>query len=158
MPTRIAPPSIQPAAGSRPGPATGSSSCMDADPPDGDDSAAGPKEALLAALAGCTAIDVASILRKKRQAADSYEIEVSGEIRRVAPAGIHRDQRRASRWGDVEAGGAAAIDRAVRDALLPGQRDAVGRRHDRASVPAHRRDGTSTRPWWRSSVRTGLRV
>ena len=44
---------------------------MDADPPMGDDSAAGPKEALLAALAGCTAMDVASLLRKKRQAADA---------------------------------------------------------------------------------------
>ena len=43
---------------------------MDADPPMGDDSAAGPKEALLAALAGCTAMDVASLLRKKRQAAE----------------------------------------------------------------------------------------
>lgn len=52
---------------------------MDADPPEGDDSAAGPKETLLAALAGCTAMDVASILRKKRQAATSYEVAVSGE-------------------------------------------------------------------------------
>ncbi len=51
---------------------------MDADPPEGDDSAAGPKEALLAALAGCTSMDVASILRKKRQLAEAYEIEVSG--------------------------------------------------------------------------------
>jgi putative redox protein len=52
---------------------------MDADPPEGDGSAAGPKETLLAALAGCTSMDVAAILRKKRQAATSYEIAVSGE-------------------------------------------------------------------------------
>jgi putative redox protein len=52
---------------------------MDADPPDGDDSAAGPKETLLAALAGCTAMDVAAILRKKRQAVETYEIAVSAE-------------------------------------------------------------------------------
>ena len=58
---------------------------MDADPPMGDDSAAGPKEALLAALAGCTAMDVASLLRKKRQAAESYEIEVSGETAEAHP-------------------------------------------------------------------------
>jgi putative redox protein len=58
---------------------------MDADPPMGDDSAAGPKEALLAALAGCTAMDVASLLRKKRQVADSYEIEVSGETAETHP-------------------------------------------------------------------------
>lgn len=52
---------------------------LDADPPEGDDSAPGPKEALLAALAGCTGMDVASILRKKLQRATRYEITVSGE-------------------------------------------------------------------------------
>lgn len=52
---------------------------MDADPPESDDSAAGPKETLLAALAGCTAMDVASILRKKRQVVRTYEIVVRGE-------------------------------------------------------------------------------
>jgi putative redox protein len=52
---------------------------MDADPPEGDDAAPGPKETLLAALAGCTAMDVASLLRKKRQVATAYEIEVTGE-------------------------------------------------------------------------------
>lgn len=52
---------------------------LDADPPAGDDSAAGPKEVLLAALAGCTGMDVASLLRKKRQTATAYEIVVSGE-------------------------------------------------------------------------------
>lgn len=52
---------------------------MAGDPPEGDGELPGPKETLLAALAGCTSMDVASILRKKRQAADSYEIAVSGE-------------------------------------------------------------------------------
>lgn len=58
---------------------------MDADPPEGDDSAAGPKEALLAALAGCTGMDVASILRKKRQIAERYEIVISGELAAAHP-------------------------------------------------------------------------
>jgi putative redox protein len=58
---------------------------MDADPPEGDDSAAGPKEALLAALAGCTAMDVASILRQKRQVAERYEIVVRGESAAIHP-------------------------------------------------------------------------
>ncbi|MGI8998347.1 MAG: OsmC family protein [Candidatus Limnocylindria bacterium] len=58
---------------------------MDADPPEGTDSAAGPKEALLAALAGCTSMDVASVLRKKRQVADRYEVEVSGETADTHP-------------------------------------------------------------------------
>jgi putative redox protein len=52
---------------------------MDADPPEGDGVLPGPKETLLAALAGCTSMDVASILRKKRQVADSYEIAVEGD-------------------------------------------------------------------------------
>ena len=49
------------------------------EPPEDDDPSPGPKETLLAALAGCTSMDVASILRKKRQAAEAYEISVSGE-------------------------------------------------------------------------------
>ena len=52
---------------------------MDSAPPDGDGSAISPREALLGALAGCTSMDVASILRKKRQAVDRYDIEVDGE-------------------------------------------------------------------------------
>jgi putative redox protein len=38
-----------------------------------------PVDALLASLVGCTAMDVASILRKKRQAATAYEIEADGD-------------------------------------------------------------------------------
>ena len=52
---------------------------MDTDPPEGDASAARPKEVLLSALAGCTSMDVASILRKKRQSATAYRVAVSGE-------------------------------------------------------------------------------
>lgn len=52
---------------------------MDADPPHGDGAAAGPKDTLLAALAGCTGMDVAALLRKKRQDASTYEIVVSAE-------------------------------------------------------------------------------
>ena len=38
-----------------------------------------PIEGLLASLAGCTAVDVASILRKKRQSATEYEVAVDGD-------------------------------------------------------------------------------
>ena len=38
-----------------------------------------PMEAVIAALAACTSMDVASILRKKRQPAIGYEIAVRGE-------------------------------------------------------------------------------
>ena len=58
---------------------------MDADPPHGADSAPSPKEALLAALGACTAIDVASIMRKKQQRASSYEILVTGESAETHP-------------------------------------------------------------------------
>jgi putative redox protein len=59
--------------------ARGSPIRMAGDPPEGLGDAPGPKEMLLAALAGCTSMDVASILRKKRQAPDSYEIAVTGD-------------------------------------------------------------------------------
>jgi putative redox protein len=52
---------------------------LDGSPPQGADSAAGPREVLLVALAGCTAMDVISILTKKRQQAASYRIDVEGE-------------------------------------------------------------------------------
>jgi putative redox protein len=47
----------------------------------GGDSAPRPAELLLAAQAGCTALDVASILAKKRQGFDSYAVSVTGEQR-----------------------------------------------------------------------------
>jgi putative redox protein len=40
---------------------------------------AGPTESVLAALAGCTSMDVGSILRKKRQPAAGYRIAVTAE-------------------------------------------------------------------------------
>jgi putative redox protein len=57
---------------------------LEADPQEGDDAAA-PRETVLAALAGCTSMDVASILRKKRQRATAYEIAVSGETAEEHP-------------------------------------------------------------------------
>lgn len=44
-------------------------------------SAPRPAELLLVAQAGCTAMDVASILRKKRQPFTRYEVRVAGEQR-----------------------------------------------------------------------------
>src|SRR4029077_20909667 len=41
--------------------------------------APGPMELLLVALGACTATDVVSILAKKRQKLESFEVEVSGE-------------------------------------------------------------------------------
>ena len=44
-----------------------------------------PTELLLAAIAGCTAMDVVEIMTKKRQVLTSYSTEVSGVQRETAP-------------------------------------------------------------------------
>jgi putative redox protein len=49
-------------------------------------SAPGPMEMLLGALGSCTAVDVVSILAKKRQKLSSLEIKVSGERAAEPPA------------------------------------------------------------------------
>ena len=54
------------------------------------DSAPRPAELLLAAQAGCTALDVASILAKKHQAATRYEVVVTGEQREDRHPHIYR--------------------------------------------------------------------
>ena len=77
---------IEPSAGMRVQATAGSgfSIVMDADEADQPATAATPREALLAALAGCTAMDVASILRKKRQKASAYRVSAIGEAREDA--------------------------------------------------------------------------
>ncbi len=44
-----------------------------------------PTELVLAAIAGCTAMDVIEIMAKKRQVVDRYSVEVSGIQREKAP-------------------------------------------------------------------------
>ncbi len=52
---------------------------LDASEPDGgQDTGFRPMELLLVGLAGCTGMDVISILRKKRQQVNSYEVRVTG--------------------------------------------------------------------------------
>ena len=48
-----------------------------------------PAELLLVAQAGCTAMDVISILRKKRQAVTRYEVRVAGEQRAEPPPHVY---------------------------------------------------------------------
>ncbi len=45
----------------------------------GDDLGASPMELILMAVAGCSSIDVISILKKQRQEITSYKVEVEGE-------------------------------------------------------------------------------
>jgi len=59
---------------------TGHSIVMDASKQaGGEGSGFSPLQLLLAALGGCTGIDIADIMRKQRQQVDSLEIVVSGE-------------------------------------------------------------------------------
>jgi putative redox protein len=53
-------------------------------------SAATPMELLLIALGSCTAVDVVSILRKKRERLTEYRVEVSGERRAEHPRSYTR--------------------------------------------------------------------
>ncbi len=48
-------------------------------------SAASPMEMLLVAVGACTAVDVISILQKKRQDVTDYKVEVTGERREELP-------------------------------------------------------------------------
>ena len=45
----------------------------------------GPLELLLVALGGCTAADVISVLKKKREKVTSYNVEIHGERREEHP-------------------------------------------------------------------------
>ena len=53
-------------------------------------SAATPLELLLIALGGCTAVDVVSILKKKRQKVSDYRVEVRGARRDEHPRAFTR--------------------------------------------------------------------
>jgi putative redox protein len=53
-------------------------------------SAATPMELLLLALGGCTAVDVESILRKKRERVTGYRVEVRGHRRGEHPRAYTR--------------------------------------------------------------------
>lgn len=64
---------------------TGSGHRIDLDATEGD-TGARPAELVPLALAGCTAMDVISILRKKRQVIERYEVRASGEQRDEPPA------------------------------------------------------------------------
>jgi putative redox protein len=61
-----------------------------------------PSELLVVAQAGCTAMDVASILRKKRQAFTRYEVRVAADQGEGAPHAFERMRIVHVIEGDVE--------------------------------------------------------
>jgi putative redox protein len=52
----------------------------------GSNSGPSPVEALLSAIAGCSAVDVVMILQKKKQVLTSYRVEIDGER---GPTGVY---------------------------------------------------------------------
>lgn len=58
---------------------------MDAKPPIGRDTGASPKELLLAAIAGCSGMDVAALLRKYRMTPSSFTIDCEATPRDEHP-------------------------------------------------------------------------
>ncbi len=58
---------------------TGHHIVVDAPPPGGNDNGPKPIELLLTALAGCTAMDVISILKKKQEPVQALEVYVEGK-------------------------------------------------------------------------------
>jgi putative redox protein len=71
---------------------TGSGHTLVMDDAEGD-SGPRPAELLLVAQAGCTAMDVVAILRKKRQAFTRYEVRVVGEQREDPPPHVYEQMR-----------------------------------------------------------------
>lgn len=57
------------------------------------DTGARPAELLVVAQAGCTAMDVVSVLRKKRQPFTRYEVRVVGEQRDQPPPNVYTEMR-----------------------------------------------------------------
>ncbi len=58
---------------------------MDTMPEMGDDSGPSPKQLVLAGLAGCTGMDVASLLKKMRVEYDSFEIYTEADLTEEHP-------------------------------------------------------------------------
>ena len=102
------------------------------------DQGGSPVETILAALGSCSAMDVISIAGKKRQAVDAYEIHVTGSQRDEYPQVFTEIHVVHELTGARPVGGRhPARHRTVRDQVLPGQRDALGRGDRRAPSLCH---------------------
>lgn len=90
--------------------ASGHEVVADVLPPTGQDSAARPTELVLAALASCTAVDVISILTKKRQSPTRYEVVITAQKADETPSVFTHIALEHRVEGEVEA---EALRRAV---------------------------------------------
>lgn len=80
----------------------------------GNQSAASPMEAVLMAVAGCSAIDIELLLDKMRQPLDKLEVEVLGERVDDVPAVFHTITIHYKIFGDVkDAKAQKAVDMSI---------------------------------------------
>ena len=74
---------------------------LDAEPHvGGEDLGPRPKPFMLAALGGCTGMDVVSIMKKKRQEFDAFEVEVIAEKSKEPPNYLPRIEMVFRIWGE----------------------------------------------------------
>ncbi len=66
---------------------------MDAKPPLGDDAAPTPKQLLLAAICGCTAMDVVALLKKHKQELDTLEVRAEAPSTEGVQPAIFKEVR-----------------------------------------------------------------
>lgn len=66
---------------------------MDTKSPIGTDSALTPKQLLLAGICGCTAMDVAALLKKYKQSLDSFQIEADTSLTEGVHPAIFKEVR-----------------------------------------------------------------
>ena len=73
---------------------------MDTTPELGDDSGASPKQLLLAGLAGCTGMDVASLLKKMRVPFTNFEMDIEAELTEEHPIVFSKIRLKYIFWGE----------------------------------------------------------
>ena len=83
---------------------------LDTKPPGGNDRGPSPMDLLLASLAGCTAFDVVSILKKSRQPLEGLSVRAEGEREEEHPRRYTRITLTYTVTGDVDE---RALQRAI---------------------------------------------
>ncbi|MDA9120525.1 OsmC family protein [Flavobacteriales bacterium] len=73
---------------------------MDTTPELGDDSGASPKQLLLAGLAGCTGMDVVSLLNKMRVPFTNFEMDIEADLTEEHPIVFSEIRLKYVFWGD----------------------------------------------------------
>jgi putative redox protein len=75
---------------------------MDAASPIGGDTGATPKQLLIAAICGCTGMDVAALMKKHKQDMKSFTIEASGDLTAKHPKVFQEIALKFKATGDID--------------------------------------------------------